>query len=123
MTEKVFRVQLYSKNYEKLNNFYKNQLGFPIVGGRETGHDDRVTLYKAASGVIETIYAPPDSEVPESMGLTIQIEVDNVDAFFEQIRLKEVPIIRGIENKFWGHRNFKIRDPNGIEITVYSPID
>ncbi|MFR7745130.1 MAG: hypothetical protein ACLU3I_19255 [Acutalibacteraceae bacterium] len=26
------------------------------------------------------------------------------------------------QNQFWGHRNFKVLDPSGLELTIYSDI-
>ena len=62
MENGVFRVQIYTKEYEQMRYFYGTVLGLPVLVCRETGRDDRVCVYGAASGQIEVIYAPPGME-------------------------------------------------------------
>lgn len=57
MENGVFRVQIYTKEYEQMRHFYGTVLRLPVLVCRETGRDDRVCVYGAASGQIEVIYA------------------------------------------------------------------
>lgn len=122
MENGIFRVQMYTKQYARLCRFYEDILQLPVLLSRETSEDDRVRVYGAASGQIEVIYAPDWMEFPESNGLTLQMQVEDVDAYCERITEKGYAIKRGPQNQFWGHRNAKIVDPGGIELTVYSEI-
>lgn len=119
---KTFRVQIYTRDYESLCNFYGNVLKFPVLLKRETGHDDRVIVYGAASGQIEVIYAPEGMEYPASNGWTLQIEVDDADTCCESIKKHSVELLREPQDQFWGHRNFKLLDPSGLELTFFSEI-
>ena len=76
MENGVFRVQIYTKEYEQMRHFYGTVLRLPVLVCRETGRDDRVCVYGAASGQIEVIYAPPGMEVPASNGWTLQMQVE-----------------------------------------------
>ena len=122
MKEKVFRVQIYTRQYEQMCGFYGQTLGLPVLIRRETSEEDRVRVYGAASGQIEVIYAPEGMERPVSNGWTLQMEVDDVDAYCEQVRRQGWKILREPRDQFWGHRNFKVLDPSGLELTVFSEI-
>lgn len=56
-------------------------------------------------------------------GMYLTIEVDNVDALYQQIKRKAIPIVIDLRNEPWGDRHFAIQDPNGIgiDIVTYSP--
>ena len=122
MENGVFRVQIYTKEYEQMRHFYGTVLGLPVLVCRETGKDDRVCVYGAASGQIEVIYAPSGMEVPASNGWTLQMQVENADRYYEQLQTRGCTIQREPQNQFWGHRNFKVLDPSGLELTIYSDI-
>ncbi|MDP4108605.1 MAG: VOC family protein [Bacillota bacterium] len=123
MPQKVFRVQIYTREYEKLRNYYENILSLPLVTLRETSESDRVRVYAAASGEIELIHAPAEMEFPESNGWTVQIEVDDADAYCKEILENGGTVKRGPADQPWGHRNFKVLDPSGLELTFYSLIE
>ena len=123
MSEKKFRLQIYTRQYEQMCHFYEDMMGFPVLIKRETSQDDRVKVYGAASGQIEVIHTPDWMECPVSNGWTVQIEVQDVDTYYEQICRKGWKILRGPQDQFWGHRNFKVLDPSGMELTIYSEID
>ena len=123
MSEKKFRLQIYTRQYEQMCHFYEDMMGFPVLIKRETSQDDRVKVYGAASGQIEVIHTPDWMECPVSNGWTVQIEVQDVDTYYEQICRKGWKILRGPQDQFWGHRNFKVLDPSGMELTIYSEIN
>lgn len=56
-------------------------------------------------------------------GVYLTIEVDNVDAVYEIMKQKEIPIEIELRDEPWGDRHFAIKDPNGIgiDIVTYSP--
>ena len=95
---------------------------YPILVQRETSLIDKVTVFGPASGQIEVIYASGNEELPSSCGWTIQIETDDADRECERIKDMGYEVLREPENKFWGHRNFKILDPTGFELTIFSKL-
>lgn len=117
----TFRVQIYTQDYESVCSFYQNILKLPVLIKRETDKDDRVIVYKAASGEIEVIYSPDNMEAPKSCGWTVQIQVDNIDSFYELILKSDYRVLREPQDQFWGHRNLKVLDPTGLELTFFSP--
>ena len=119
---KTFRVQIYTRAFEKLCAFYGGVLQLPVLEQRETSYDDRVIVYGAASGQIEVIYAPDGMEYPSSNGWTLQIEGEDADASCERVKELGYEVLRGPQDQFWGHRNFKVQDPSGLELTFFSPL-
>lgn len=61
-------------------------------------------------------YRPPQ-------GVGIVFETDDVDSWYERVRQKGLPIKEGLINQEWGHRSFRLVDPDGIEVYVFSKID
>ena len=58
----------------------------------------------------------------QNQGVYLTIEVEEVDEFYKQLKLKNIPIEVELRNEPWGDRHFAIKDPNdiGIDIVTYS---
>ena len=58
----------------------------------------------------------------KNQGVYLTIEVKDVDEFYKQLKLKNIPIEAELRNEPWGDRHFAIKDPNdiGIDIVTYS---
>lgn len=56
-------------------------------------------------------------------GVYLTIEVENVDAVYQEIKQKNIPIEIELKDEPWGDRHFAIKDPNGvgIDIVTYTP--
>jgi catechol 2,3-dioxygenase-like lactoylglutathione lyase family enzyme len=52
----------------------------------------------------------------QGRGVYLTIEVDEVDALYERIKAKGVPIKIDLRDEPWGDRHFAIEDPNGVGI-------
>jgi catechol 2,3-dioxygenase-like lactoylglutathione lyase family enzyme len=66
----------------------------------------------------------PPFRIPfKGEGVYLTIEVDDVDALYEEIKRKDVEIKIEIRDEPWGDRHFAIVDPNGvgIDLVTYSP--
>ena len=51
-------------------------------------------------------------------GMYLTIEMDEVDALYEELKKKGVEIKVEIRDEPWGDRHFSIEDPNGIGIDI-----
>lgn len=51
-------------------------------------------------------------------GMYLTIEVDDVDAIYQEVVKKNIKIEIDIRNEPWGDRHFAIKDPNGIGIDI-----
>ena len=58
----------------------------------------------------------------QNQGVYLTIELEDVDEFYKQLKLKNIPIEVELRNEPWGDRHFAIKDPNdiGIDIVTYS---
>ncbi len=126
MSIREFRFILPSQNHEATVAFYRDGLGLPVPESSEQGPG---TLFRAGPAMIEvtTPFSPDDpaSELASSgspQGVTIAIEVERVDEWYEQIKAKRLPIKKALSDFPWGHRAFSITDPNGVVVVIFSPI-
>ena len=120
-----FRCAYATDRYEETVDFYRRGLGFDVVEFWNRSDVDKGTLFSAASGIIEVVLRSADEshgewETHRPRGFTIVIETDDVDSLFEAISQRGVLITEGLKNQKWGHRSFRISDPNGVSIYFYS---
>lgn len=127
MTTGQFRFAFFPRDYESTVAFYRDGLELPIVGtwDRGPGPGERGTLFTAGSGLIETLALPENRD--ESVwdyrppqGVLIVIEVDDVDSHYKSALEKELPIKEELRDQDWGHRSFRVSDPNGITLYFFS---
>ena len=117
----------HTKNYEALLQFYRDRLKMNIT---ESWDDpgNRGTLLafggKVASTVIEVIELGNEA-VPgvKPVNVVLSIEVDNVDAWHDELINRGIPIARGLVDNPWGHRSFGIDDPDGFRIWYYQDMN
>lgn len=122
-----FRCAYATDRYEETVAFYCDGLAFEIVESWDRSDDDKGTLFKAASGIIEVVLRTNDKshgewESDRPQGFTIVIETENVDGLFEQVSNRGMTITEGLRDQKWGHRSFRLSDPNGVSLYFYSEI-
>ncbi len=123
-----FRCAYSTPHYEATLDFYANGLDFPVLHSWDHGPDDRGTLFSAFSGIIEVLALPENPEEDSvwdhraPQGVSIGIEVEDVDAMFDKATDRKLPIRETLGNRPWGHRNFTLIDPNGVAIYFFSEI-
>lgn len=121
-----FRFAYYTPLYEVTIAFYREGLDLPIIQTWDRSPDHRGTLFGAASGIIEVLALPQsggfdhlfDERPPQ--GAFMVIEVDQVEARYQQAMEKRLPIEEELKDQAWGHRSFCVRDPNGLTIYFFS---
>lgn len=59
---------------------------------------------------------------PKGTGLYINIEVDNVDAYYQSLKDKGLKPSTEPRDWLWGQREFVIRDPDGYKLVFYEKI-
>ena len=112
------------EDYETAVAFYRDGLELPVIASWDKDRD-RGTLLRAASGNIEVLATAPSMEfslVDEGppRGVTIAIEVEDVDSYFRRIREKGMAIRTEPEDQSWNHRTFTLTDPLGVVVYVFS---
>ena len=69
-------------------------------------------LYLFAEQAMEQM-APGSMEAAGHGGFTLEFEVDDVDAEYERLKQKDVPIVKPPTTQPWGWRSVWFRDPDG----------
>jgi predicted enzyme related to lactoylglutathione lyase len=116
-------------------NFYRDVLEFPIVGGfTPTRDSSRGVFFQAAKAIIEIIEDPGQSRlktqilppgedyIPPTGGFFL-FEVPDVDREFQRIHAAGAHIIQNIIDRPWGHSDFKLIDPCGNLLCLFSRIE
>jgi len=109
-------VALATTRFEETCAFYGTTLGCPVVGGWDRP-DGRATVFDFSGMRLEVLDA--SREKAKALGdasdrVHLVLEVEDVDAFRRRMR-GEVP--EPVDTS-WGSRVLRIRDPDGIRVTV-----
>jgi catechol 2,3-dioxygenase-like lactoylglutathione lyase family enzyme len=116
------RVLVGTTDFARSTWFYESVLGLP-VDEHWDDPDGRGTLFRAATGgVIEVVEDSPDHPAETASGVKVAIEVDDVDVLHERVRAAGVEVVEPIGDRPWGHRNFEIRDPNGLGLVFFTAL-
>lgn len=104
---------------KEIKEFYVTQLGFGI-----TAELDWFLQLHTPNKEFEISFLTPNHESQPPLfqaefankGVYLTIEVEDVDAKYEEIKKKGIPIVIPIKDEVWGDRHFSIVDPIGIGI-------
>ncbi len=99
--------------------FYVEKLGFGI-----THELDWFILLHTPNKEFEISFLAPNHPSQgkifqtefNNQGIYFTIEMDDVDAWYEEVKGKGIPIEIEMRDEPWGDRHFAIVDPNGIGI-------
>lgn len=120
MTE--LRVLVGTTDYDGTVSFYRDVLGFPVHEVWDDPDGRGTLLRAAASGLIEVIEDSPDHPAQAPRGVTVSIEVPDVDARYERLAEAGATITEPLGDRPWGHRNVGFRDPNGLDLVLFTVI-
>ncbi len=105
--------------------FYTETLGFGV-----TFENEFYLLLHTPDRTAEISFLLPNHPTQQPLfhpafqgqGMYLTIEVDDVDALYEELKTKGVDIKIDIRDEPWGDRHFAIEDPNGVgvDIVTYS---
>ena len=109
-------------NLDEVRQFYTRHLGFKVsfdCPGRYLG------LRSQSKPDIEISFMPPceQGQPYGGQGITLCLEVDDVDTEHQRLSQAGIPIVVGLKDNPWGDRSFISVDPVGVSIYVYSPIE
>ncbi len=114
-----FRLKLYPKHFDRVRAFYADTLGFSV---RTEWNDDpahRGVMFDTGSGIIELLSGAHQSDAA-TYSNDISLRVSNVHAVWEKFKDDE-SVIFPIRKNDWGDTSFCIADPEGFEITFFTP--
>ena len=107
-----------------ISSFYQAHFGFrPLFESDWYVHlqnsDDENVNLAILDGDHETV---PKIARGRVSGMLLNFEVEDVDALYEKLRSKNLPILLSLRDEPFGQRHFITRDPAGVLIDVIKPI-
>ena len=111
------RVKLYVKDFYKMRRFYKNFLGYPIAA-EWAEKNSKGMMFNAGSAVIELLWEPGKYNPVKNCRLSLKIK--DVWKLWKKVK-DHGDIVFHIRDNPWGDTSFAINDPEGFEITFFSP--
>lgn len=117
-----FRFVFTARNYAASVAFYRDGLGLPIDHDWDFSPADRGTVFVAGGGSVEVFGRAEDSEYLSPRGVSMTIQVTDVDAFYQLARQRGLTIVDPPADYPWGQRILRVSDPDGIIISLYTPI-
>lgn len=112
---------LITQNMEETKAFYQDILGFGV-----SFENDFYLLLHTPNQQAEISFLLPNHPTQQPLfqapfqgeGMYLTIEVEDVDALYDELKAKRVDIKIDIRDEAWGDRHFAIQDPNGIGIDI-----
>jgi predicted enzyme related to lactoylglutathione lyase len=115
-----FRLVFTARDYTASVAFYRDGLQLPIDHDWDYGPDDKGSVFHAGSGMVE-IFAPASgAAVVKPQGISMSIQVDDADRWYQMALKHQLPILQEPVSYPWSHRMFKVSDPDGIVIGLFS---
>ena len=114
-----FRFSFHTMKYQETIDFYRDLLAFPVVKTWNRGFNDSGHLFQAASGLIVVLQSAT-MQIEPLKDAVILIQVKDLDRYYSDLKERGVSIVQEIQKREWGHRDFKIADPNGLILGFYS---
>ncbi|NUV67442.1 VOC family protein [Streptomyces sp. CAI-121] len=108
------RILLHPTDPDRSRAFYGEALGLAVYREFGTG-PERGTVYFLGGGFLEV---SGRGEEPPSSAIRIWLQVDDADAAHEELRAKDVTVLRPPKREPWGLVEMWIEDPDGVRIAV-----
>ncbi|MFI7892154.1 VOC family protein [Streptomyces sp. Cmuel-A718b] len=108
------RILLHPTDPDRSRAFYGEALGLAVYREFGTG-PERGTVYFLGGGFLEV---SGRGEEPPSSAVRIWLQVDDAEAAHEELRAKDVTVLRPPEREPWGLVEMWIEDPDGVRIAV-----
>ncbi len=107
--------------------FYIEKLGFNHMMGM-LGKDGQLDFCTVTLGGAKVMFTRPQERM-EGTSLTsskrpveIYLEVDDVNAYHNQLKKQGVKISAPLTDQWWGDRTFTVMDPFGYQIWFYQTV-
>jgi catechol 2,3-dioxygenase-like lactoylglutathione lyase family enzyme len=106
------RFIMLASNLERQRKFYEDVFDWPVINHWEDG-----VMYDTGAGTFELIRSKESPQRYSSSRLAIC--VPDVSILFERLKNK-VEIVFPLRNNAWGDTSFRISDPEGFEVTLFT---
>ena len=117
-----FRFMFTARDYAASVAFYRDDLGLPLDHDWDYGPGDAGSVFHAGAGMIEIFSAAPGVEVARPQGVSMLIQVDDVDAFYRHAQERGLKVLLEPTTFPWGQRVLRLEDPDGIIVALFTPV-
>ena len=120
-------VELFVRDVDRSIAFYRS-LGFDVARRYEDyvllrRGEIRLSLQGDAHAVAGPHYFTPHlQEFPRGTGVEISIQVAAVDAEYIRAKTAGLNIVKPMQDRPWGARDFRVADPDGFFLRITSPL-
>lgn len=118
MQNMTLRFELFVKDLERSVEFYTNILGFKVIRAHEKYHslqrDNVIIGIGSADKLVQEHYFRPEILTDrKGLGVEIVFDVDDIDAFYEEVKATGYPIHEELKRRKHNLTDFRIVDPDG----------
>jgi catechol 2,3-dioxygenase-like lactoylglutathione lyase family enzyme len=124
------RVALTAEDYERTLAFYRDGLGMPLMETWEEEAGGRGAVLDAGRATLEVLSVPHAEmvdriEVGEPVGARVRLalEVDDSAEIAKKLLAAGADLVGGPVVTPWAHRNVRLRDPDGMQLTLFTVLD
>lgn len=121
MIKRIHSNLYFVKNLENTAKFYEN-LGFEVSKFEDAVRIKLEDFTLAFMDESKVLISKEAGLEPKGLGVFTYVEVDDVDARFEEIKTNGITPSGEPKDWPWGKREFAVKDPDGYKIVFYSPI-
>jgi predicted enzyme related to lactoylglutathione lyase len=107
-----------SNKMEESKEFYTNFLGLTLAMDMKWV----LTFASDSNPTAQITIVQSDEPCALDTGITLSIEVSEIDKLYERAKSLNYEITYAITNEPWGVRRFFVKDPNGVTINLMSHI-
>ena len=112
-----FRFYFFTPEYDETVAFYRDVMQLEIVRSWDRSDQERGTVFASPNGT-GFIEVEQGDELPRING-GFYIEVDDVESWYERVTAAGARIKKSLGVTGYGHLNFKVLDPSGIEVGFF----
>ncbi len=111
------------RDLDKSLNFYTQllefNLDFSLPGADGTTAFARVSLGRARLGLTRVRNTDFDSS---AVGFMVYLPDDyDLERYYETVQARGTIIVEPLQDRYWGDRNFVVRDPDGYALAMSKP--
>lgn len=120
-------VELFVRDVDRSIAFYR-ALGFDVARRYEDyvllrRGEIKLSLQGDAHAVAGPHYFTPHiQQIPRGTGVEISIQVADVDAEYIRAKTAGLNIVKLMQDRPWGARDFRVADPDGYFLRITSPL-
>ncbi|MBX2856649.1 MAG: VOC family protein [Rhodobacteraceae bacterium] len=115
---------LMTNDVEGLSAFYQSHFRFtPMFEAGWYAHLQSSEDPKVNLAILDGDHATiPEVGRGRASGLLLNFEVEDVDAIYQDLSAKGLPILLSLRDEAFGQRHFITQDPTGVLIDIIKPI-